>query len=1082
VSSGPALPAAPGPVEAAAAVASATPAAGAAASAVERLIQEQLRIMEQQLELLRGGSAMPASMPALPTDHAPLAATAAAVRPTTAAPVTPAPVAHGAPAMTPASVNGATAEPAARTTGHYLATRDNHAAGSRELTDGQREAIEALVRRGDARTPGSKRLAQLWRPHLADNRAIVGFDPAWKELVYQVVAQRSSGSRIWDVDGNEYIDTALGFGTNLFGHSPDFVVKAIREQLERGFAVGVQSDLLGEVSELACAMTGNDRLAYTTSGGEAVETAIRVARTVTGRDQLAYFTDDIHGRSDIVLGRAVEARGELRTVPMVAGVPQRVVDDAFVLQYGTDRALEVIRANADDLALVLVEPVRSRNPDLQPVEFLRELRSLADRHGFLLVFDEIVTGFRVHQRGVQGLLGLRADLTTYGKVLGGGLPIGVVAGAGRYIDVIDGGAWSFGDDSFPEADITASGGTMIKHALTLAASRAVLTHLAEQGPSLQEGLNRRTTEAVAAINHAFTHDGVPIHVEHFGSFFRPTFTGSTRFAGLFQYYLRERGIHMNPPSPSFISTAHSAADIEAVVAAYSAAGREMVRAGFLDPVAASAAAAASPASATVMAPPLTETEPASAGVAPATEQGPAPEPRSADAPLPLLPNVARFLGERGSPDPDHWNLGVMLQRSRPIDPAVMRRAIARLLERHEALRMRFTHGASGWEASIAPTSEPIPYASHDLQSLPATEQRATIERIAEEVQRSLSLGRGPLIRFASFDLGPNGHRLLVIVHHFAMDGLSWRPFWEDFDAILSGLEGGAPTELSPAATSFSEWSHLLKRRADSPELRADIRSWLDLPWDDIRPLPVDHPAGDDANTNASAREIVLEFSEADTKAIFQETPGVPHKVDFLVTALAGATAAWTGSRSVLIDLMGHGRDEDAFEWADLFGTVGFFISYTPMVLTVGDASQPGDLLTGQIQPVLRRSLDFDLLRYMTSDATVRQAFRSLPRAQILFNHLGKRDELDTVPPGSTFSLAEESMGNTHSPSGVRYYPLAVSSQVWRDQLRLNFVYSERLHLRSTIEAFAEDFRTRIMALAARHAGPRTVGRSDIEAA
>jgi non-ribosomal peptide synthase protein (TIGR01720 family) len=1077
VSSEAALPAAPTPVEAAAAVAPATPVAGSAASGVERLIQEQLRIMEQQLELLRGGSAAPASMPGLATDLAPRAAPAAAVSPTAAAPATPPPAAGAAPAMTAASANGATAGPAARTTGHYLATRDNHAAGSRELTDGQRDAIEALVRRGDARTPGSKRLAQLWRPHLADNRAIVGFDPAWKELVYQVVAQRSSGSRIWDVDGNEYIDTALGFGTNLFGHSPDFVVKAVREQLDRGFAVGVQSDLLGEVSELACAMTENDRLAYTTSGGEAVETAIRVARTVTGRDQLAYFTDDIHGRSDIVLGRAVEARGELRTVPMVAGVPQRVVDDAFVLQYGTDRALEVIRANADDLALVLVEPVRSRNPDLQPVEFLRDLRSLADQHGFLLVFDEIVTGFRVHQRGVQGLLGLRADLTTYGKVLGGGLPIGVVAGAGRYIDVIDGGAWSFGDDSFPEADITASGGTMIKHALTLAASRAVLTHLAEQGPSLQEGLNRRTTEAVAEINDAFTHDGVPIHVEHFGSFFRPTFSGSTRFAGLFQYYLRERGIHMNPPSPSFLSTAHSTADIEAVVAAYTAAGREMVHAGFLDAVQPSAAAAAS------AAPPLTDVEPAGAPLAPAaTAAAPGQESRSADAPLPLLPNVARFLGERGSPDPDHWNLGVFLERSRPMDPDVMRRAVARLLERHEALRMRFTHGSSGWEASIAPTTEPIPYASHDLRALSASEQRATIERVAEEVQRSLSLGRGPLIRFASFDLGANGHRLLVIVHHFAMDGLSWRPFWEDFDAILSGLEGGAPIELSPATTSFSEWSHLLKRRADSPELRAEIRSWLDLPWDDIRPLPLDHPAGDDANTNASAREIVLEFSEADTKAIFQETPGVPHKVDFLVTALAGAAAAWTGSRSVLIDLMGHGRDEDAFEWADLFGTVGFFISYTPMVLTMGDASQPGELLTSQIQPVLRRSLDFDLLRYMTSDATVRQAFKSLPRAQILFNHLGKRDELDTVPPGSTFSLAEESMGSTHSPTGVRYYPLAVSSQVWRDQLRLNFVYSESLHLRSTVDALAEDFRTRIMALAARHAGPRTVGRSDIEAA
>jgi non-ribosomal peptide synthase protein (TIGR01720 family) len=337
---------------------------------------------------------------------------------------------------------------------------------------------------------------------------------------------------------------------------------------------------------------------------------------------------------------------------------------------------------------------------------------------------------------------------------------------------------------------------------------------------------------------------------------------------------------------------------------------------------------------------------------------------------------------------------------------------------------------------------------------------------------------------ATFDLGENGQRLLVVVHHFAMDGLSWRPFWDDFNAILAGLEGASDVALPPETTSFPEWAHQLKQRADSRELRADRRAWLDLPWAEVRPIPRDHPNVDAANTNASARELVLEFSVDETKAIFHETPGVPHKVDFLMTALAQTIAEWSGTRTVLFDMMGHGRDEDAFDEVDLFGTVGFFISYTPMVLTLpgtGSAGQP-ELLTEQIQPILRRGLDFDLLRYLTSDATVRQAFSALPRAQILFNHLGRRDELDTVPPDSTFSLADESMGNTHSPTGVRYYPLAVSSQVWRDQLRLNFVYSENLHERATIEALAERYRAALAALAARHRGPGTAGRGGIEAA
>ena len=469
----------------------------------------------------------------------------------------------------------------------------------------------------------------------------------------------------------------------------------------------------------------------------------------------------------------------------------------------------------------------------------------------------------------------------------------------------------------------------------------------------------------------------------------------------------------------------------------------------------------------------------------APKQRPAETERpAAEARLPLLPNVARFLGERDTPDPDHWNLGVILQRAEPFDPDVVRRVVEHVLDRHHALRMRFHDGPNGWEASIAPTTEPVPFSSHDLSAVPPADQRAVLERHAEELQRSLSLQQGPLIRVATFDLGAGGHRLLVIVHHFAMDGLSWRPFWDDFVAVLTDLEQGAAVSLAPETTTFSDWTHLLKERADSPELRGDVRAWLDLAWADVRPLPLDHSANDGANTNASAREVVVEFSVDETRAIFQETPAVPHKVDFLLTALAQTIGEWTGARAALIDMMGHGRDEDAFETADLFGTVGFFISYTPMVLSLpgSSSSSAADLLTDQIQPIMRGGLDFDLLRYMTSDATIRQTFSALPRAQVLFNHLGKRDELDTVPPGSTFTLAEESMGNTHAPTGIRYYPLAVSSQVWRDQLRLNFVYSENLHLRSTVDGLAETFKLRLLALAARHAGPKQVGRSDIEAA
>ena len=162
---------------------------------------------------------------------------------------------------------------------------------------------------------------------------------------------------------------------------------------------------------------------------------------------------------------------------------------------------------------------------------------------------------------------------------------------------------------------------------------------------------------------------------------------------MFQYYLRERGIHSNPPSPSFLSTAHTEADIEAVVAAYVGAGREMGRNGFLG------------------------------GDAPAAQDVPAPAERApAEAPLPLLPNVARFLVERSSPDPDHWNLGVLLRRD-PLDPELVHKVVERLIERHHALRMRFHQGSNGWDASVAPPTEPLPFSNHDLSGLPPSNMR-----------------------------------------------------------------------------------------------------------------------------------------------------------------------------------------------------------------------------------------------------------------------------------------------------------------------------------------------------------------------
>ena len=893
-----------------------------------------------------------------------------------------------------------------------------------------RKAIDELVRGYGARTRRSRELADSWRPQLADNRTIVGFDRAWKDLVYQIVAERSSGARIWDVDGNELVDTALGFGSVLLGHAHPAVVAAIDSQLRRSFAVGVQSDLLGEVTARILGIVGKQRLTYCHSGGEAVETAIRIARTVTARDKVVYFTDDVHGRADIVLGRGVGTGLAARTVPLVAGVPQHVVEDAFVLEYGSPEAMDVISAHGEQIAAVLVEPVRTRNPDLQPLDFLQQLRQVADRDRFLVIYDEIVTGFRVHARGVQGLWNLKADLTTYGKVLGGGMPMGVVAGDSELIDVIDGGPWRFGDASYPAADITGSGGTMIKHPVSLAAARAVLDVLDEGGPTLQADLTTTTTELASGLNEHFELHGIPVHVQHFGSFFRPTFMENRRYEGLFQYFLRERGVHTNPPSPSFLSTAHGPAEVELVARAYREAATHMAKAGMLDHGI------------------LTRTPVE-------TEELADPIP-SLERPLPLLPNAHRFLVERQSADVHHWNVGGLLEATSPLDPDGLAAATDHVIRRHDALRLRYRRNrGGGWSAFIVDPEPQAPFDALDLSQLSSGEQDHVMDTANNEVQASFNLERGPVFWVRLIDLGPRGQRLLVVMHHLVMDGLSWRPFWQDFLAAYAQSSAGSPVVFGSSSSSFAEWSTALERYVGSAEASARGRQWRELPWHDVRPLPVDHLRDAGSNTNASARVMSLELSVEETDALLHRTPSVRRKVDLLITALSEALAEWIGSETVLVDMMGHGRDEELVEDIDLFDTLGFFISYTPMVLSVAPKGSAGRVLTQQIHSALRDGASFDLLRTMSPDAEMRATLEAMPRAEVLFNYLGKRSRLDTVPDQPEPLLlteAAEPPGETHNPRGVRYYPLSVSAEVWNGQLRMAFVYSENLHDKETVES------------------------------
>ena len=177
------------------------------------------------------------------------------------------------------------------------------------------------------------------RSHLADPRSVAGFRSIWKEMVYPIVVERSRGSKLWDIDGNEYVDLTNGFGMNLFGHSPAFVTEALKEQLDKGIEIGPQTRLAGQVAELICEMTGMERVAFCNTGSEAVMAAIRVARTVTGRDRIVMFGGAYHGVFDEVLVRATTSKGALKSVPVAPGIPSDMAENILVLEYGSPDAL-----------------------------------------------------------------------------------------------------------------------------------------------------------------------------------------------------------------------------------------------------------------------------------------------------------------------------------------------------------------------------------------------------------------------------------------------------------------------------------------------------------------------------------------------------------------------------------------------------------------------------------------------------------------------------------------------------------------------------------------------------------------------
>jgi glutamate-1-semialdehyde 2,1-aminomutase len=392
-----------------------------------------------------------------------------------------------------------------------------------------------------------------------------------------VFVRSAQGAWLEGEDGRRYVDYIGGYGPHILGHRHPAVVEAIAEALGRGTAFGAPTLAEVEIAEtIAAALPSVDMVRLVNSGTEATMSALRLARAATGRDRFVKFEGCYHGHADPFLIAAGSGAATIG-VPSSPGVPAAVVADTLLAPYNDLAAVErLFAANPDTIAAVIVEPIAGNMNLVPPVPgFLAGLRDLCDHHGALLIFDEVMTGFRVGWGSAQGLLGVRPDLTTLGKVIGGGLPLAAYAGPRDLMRRI------------APAGPVYQAGTLSGNPLAVAAGRAALAELGKDDPCPYEQLEATGARLQAGIEAAGRRHGIPLRILRQGSmmglFFAAegvaihrmedvTATDRERFSRVF-HRLLDGGVHL-PPSPyetMFLSTAHGEAEIAATLAAFDTA-------------------------------------------------------------------------------------------------------------------------------------------------------------------------------------------------------------------------------------------------------------------------------------------------------------------------------------------------------------------------------------------------------------------------------------------------------------------------------------------------------------------------------
>jgi non-ribosomal peptide synthase protein (TIGR01720 family) len=426
-------------------------------------------------------------------------------------------------------------------------------------------------------------------------------------------------------------------------------------------------------------------------------------------------------------------------------------------------------------------------------------------------------------------------------------------------------------------------------------------------------------------------------------------------------------------------------------------------------------------------------------------------------PVLLTPVQSRFFSQKRN-RPHHYNQSLLLECLERVNPESVGRAIAELLTHHDALRMRFWMDSGQWRQAYLEKVEGDFLHWIDLSGIEREHRAPTIQRVAGELQASLNLDRGLVLRVGYFDCGPEEpQRLIFVAHHLVIDTVSWGIVGEDLEQVYGQLTRGQPLQLPAKTTSYQQWAEVLADYRHSEDLKQEADYWLKAARRPVSAFQRDYDEGD--NTESSQAEVRVELNAVETERLVREVSrwygGGLQEV--LITALVQSVTEWNGDQGLLVELEGHGREEEIAD-VDLTRTVGWFTTIFPVWF---DRAQRESLyqqvkrVREQLQAMAGHGIGYGVLRYLDSESPIAQELARAPRAEICFNYFGQFDAV--LNQVRFFRPAAGAGGAEHDRDEHREYTFEINCWTSQGRFCVNWIYSRKLHRAETVERLAQDY-------------------------